>query len=216
MPNPQLRDLVTILYRPRETMRRILDARDRWTIQVVVLAYFCSAINDSDLRQIENVLPGLTPLNAGIIGILSLIAIAACWVLIFYLVSWLVVFAGRLLGGTGTAPDVRAALAWGLVPVVWSAIPRIPIAVYQYHLDIGPRVAGREGVMQFIEQGGCAFAVVVFIVQMLVFGAWLAITSFTVAEAQGFSGGKGFANVAVTVAGPLAIVAAAVIASNIT
>jgi hypothetical protein len=47
----RLRDLVTILYQPRETMRSILDRPDRWSLQIVFLAFVCASVNDIDVRH---------------------------------------------------------------------------------------------------------------------------------------------------------------------
>lgn len=213
---PALRDLLTILYRPRETMRAILEKRDRWSAQVVMLAFLCASVNDADVRNVEDFLPGLHPLTIAFFGVLLMLLFAACWVLVVYLLSFLVTFAGHLLGGSGARPDVSAAISWGLVPLIWSVIFRIPIAIYQSKLDIGPRIAGREGLMDFVSRGGCAFVVATFAMQIVAFALWLLITSNTVAEAQRFSTAKGLANVAITIAAPVLIIGAAVFAFHIT
>src|SRR6266700_2353861 len=113
----RLKDLVTILYRPRETMRRILESPDRWSVQVVLLAYFCSCVNDTDIRNVDKVISNMKPVPIIAIVALALIAVAAVWVLILYILSWIATPIGRMLGGTGPVADVRAALAWAMVPV---------------------------------------------------------------------------------------------------
>ena len=213
MTNPSLRDFVTILYRPRETMRRILDSgADRWAVQIIVLAFFCSQVNDPDLRNVNGVFPWMTPLGPAAITLLGMIFMAAIFVLLLFAVSWPVTFVGRLLGGTGPNADVRAAIAWGWVPMIWSVFVRIPMAIYQARLHIPAHVQGREAILNLLAQGGCALGVIIITLQTVLFGAWLYVTSFTVAEAQRFSSAKGFANVAIALGGPFVICAAAVIA----
>jgi hypothetical protein len=126
------KDLVTVLYRPRATMRRVLDGgRDRWTIQIVVLAFICASVGDADISKLLAALPDLS-LNATLALVaLALLLIAACWIIVLYLFAWVATFIGRWLDGQGEIADVRAALAWGLVPVIWSVVLRIPLAVYK-------------------------------------------------------------------------------------
>src|SRR5579859_3177611 len=116
-----LKFLVTILYQPRETMRRILASANRWTWEITALACVCASVNDINADQAAKELPGLR-LGPGLALVaLGLIVSAITWVIVLYIVSWIAAPVGRfLLGGTGSAGDVRAALAWGLVPVIWS------------------------------------------------------------------------------------------------
>src|SRR5581483_4881504 len=90
---PRLADLVTILYRPRQTIRRILDSgSDRWVVQIVLLAYICTSVNDSDFREIQNVLPGLSQTAIIALAALALIAGGLAWIVLLFLVSWVVAF----------------------------------------------------------------------------------------------------------------------------
>src|SRR5512140_563238 len=128
-----LADLVTAVYRPRETMRRVLAGSDRWAPQVVVLAFLCASVGDPDIRRLSTVLPGLG-LSAIAVVLLGLVVSAALWLVVWFVVSWLATMAGRWLGGLAPAADVRAALAWGMVPVIWSVVYRIPFALIERRL----------------------------------------------------------------------------------
>jgi len=209
--SPRLADLVTILYRPRETIRRILDAgRHRWSIEVVVLAFVCASVNDIDAQRLGEGLPDLKVLPLIAIVGLSIVIGAASWVIALFILSWIVTPIGRLLGGTGSTRDVRAALGWGMVPVAWSFIYRLPIVVLMSHYQIGPRQNPRELVVQFLSHGGCSIVVLFFALQSL-FALWcIALGSFTVAEAQDFSTQKGFVNLAISLVLPLMVFFAAV------
>lgn len=209
MGSPSLHDLVTILYRPRETMRRILDSgRARWAPQIVALSFICTQFADLDIRELDRVLPGLS-LSATLAFVaLCLLAIAGLWVLVVYALAWVVAFIGRFLEGQGTVADVRAALAWGLVPQIWSVIFRVPLAIYGYSLHL--HGTNRTQLLaEFVEKGGCTFAVVILAFQ-LVFDLWVVfVASGTVAEALKVPTWKGFATLAITVGIPIVIIVAA-------
>jgi len=105
--------------------------------------------------------------------------------------------------------DVRAAVAWGLVPAILSIVYRIPLAVYLSRLPLGS--AGHARLLsEFVEKGGCSVVVLVGTVQIL-FEAWVVfVASCTVAEAFRISSWKGLGVLAVSAAIPLTVVIAAV------
>ena len=210
--SPRLADLISILYRPRETMRRILDSgRPRWGVQVVMLAAVCASVNnaataslpDADLPQIR-----VTSLIA-IVG-LGMIGEAIAWAILLYIVAWIATPIGRLLGGTAKVADLRAALGWGMTPVVWSPIYRIPLLIFASGLHIGPKPDVHKAAFDFISRGGCSIIVVYLFLQAIFAIACFVVASFTVAEAQRFSTQKGFVNVIVTLLLPLLVTFAAV------
>lgn len=207
-----LKDLARILYQPRQTMRGILDSgQHRWTAEITALAAICAAAAGSDVRELQKELPGLEIVPTLALALLALIGDAIVWVLLLYLFSWLATLVGRKLDGQGTAADVRAALAWSLVPVIWAVILRIPLVIYQrrFVLEGGSpwTVAGN-----LIEQGGCTLAVMLLTVQMLVRIAVVVLASFCVGEALRFSAWKGFGTVAISAAIPIVVVIAAILA----
>ncbi|HSP15298.1 MAG TPA: YIP1 family protein [Thermoanaerobaculia bacterium] len=208
---PSLKDLFAIVVRPRETMRRILDSgSSRWTAQIVILAFICTSIGDSDLREMQRTLPGLALMPTLATVILALLAGAVVWVLLLYLFAWGATLVGRRLEGQAAVADVRAALAWGLVPLIWSAIIRIPLAIYRNRFILH----GSEGrvLTSFIEQGGCTFAILLLTVQLVVNAGVVVLASFCLAEALRVPSWKGFATIAITAAIPVVIAVAAVLA----
>jgi hypothetical protein len=207
MPSP--RDLVTVVYRPRETMRRVLDGgRDRWAIQVVLLATFCSAVSDTDIRHLHTALPELGLGSTIALAILLLIVDALCWVGFLYLIALAVTLVGRRLEGHAEVADVRAALAWSVAPAVWSALLRIPLAVYAYRL-VPPAAEPRKVLLDFVANGGCTFAILALTFEILLY-AWVAwVASSTVGEALRFSSWKGLATLAIVAAAPIVIAIAA-------
>lgn len=207
--HPSLRDLVSIVVRPRETIRRILDSgRDRWSWGVVALAAICSSYGDPDIRHVSSFLP-LHSLLA--IAALGLIFTAVLWVLFFYVFAWAVMFAGRWLEGNAAFADVRAAVSWGLAPLIWSIVYRVPLSVFmsRHVIDHGNDIAS---VGEFIRQGGCGVVVVILAIQIGVY-AWITyVMSACVGEAMHFSSWKGFGAVAIPAALPvIAAIAAAIV-----
>jgi hypothetical protein len=209
---PALSDLFTILYRPRQTMRRILDSGgDRWAVPIVLLAFLCASVNDPDIRHTADALPNTKLFPVLAIVALALLCVAVAWVLALFVMSWIAAPVGRMLGGTGTVADVRAALAWGMVPIIWSVSYRIPFAVLRTRYDVvGPQQNVKEILLNFMEHGGCALIVVLLALQTIFFLWSLFVASCTLAEAQRFSTEKGFVNLAITIALPLLVIFAAV------
>jgi hypothetical protein len=208
-----LGDLITVVYRPRETMRTILGDRDRWSAQVVILAYLCASVQDADSIHLPKILPDLGFSLLAIVA-LGLVVGAAGWVILLFLLSWIATFVGRKMGGTASAADVRAALAWGMVPVIWSLVYRIPFALLESHLTVnGPTPTLRF--LDILGQGGCSIFAVYLAFQIL-FMAWsLFVGSSCLAEAQQFPSPKGFLNVVITLAVPVVVIAAALVANHL-
>jgi Yip1-like protein len=206
------KDLVTVLYRPRETMRRVLDGgRDRWTVPLIVLAFICASVGDSDIPELGRVLPGLSLSATLALVALGLLLFAACWVIALYVFALLATIVGRWLEGQGEIADVRAALAWGVVPVIWTVILRIPIAVYSSRL-IAQTPDKHRMLMDFILKGGCVIAALATTYQLLLFLWVMYVVSSTVGEALRFSSWKGLATIAMTVGVPVIIAVAAALA----
>lgn len=206
-----LKFLVTILYQPRETMRRILASANRWTWEITALACVCASVNDINADQAAKELPGLR-LGPGLALVaLGLIVSAITWVIVLYIVSWIATPVGRfLLGGTGSAGDVRAALAWGLVPVIWSVAYRLPLTILTRNMHVGPQANPHQVLLRFISHGGCSI-IAIFLFFQALFAIWsIVVGSFTIAEAQHFSAEKGFVNVIVAIVLPFMVIGAAV------
>ncbi len=208
---PRLGDLVTILYQPRQTIRRILDhAHDRWAVQIVLLAFVCASVNDSDIHRLGDVLPGLSLISQIALVTVALAVVAMLWVLGLFLLAWIVTLVGHVLGGLGSVADVRAALAWGMVPVIWSVIYRIPLAMFKSRFHVGPHADPKTVLLDVIAHGGCAVAVIVLVLQLVMIVWCLFIGSSALGEAQRFSSWKGLANLALAIGLPVILLCGAV------
>lgn len=206
----RLQDLVTIFYQPRETMRRILDRPDRWSLQIVFLAFVCASVNQIDARRLAEVFPAIHILTAITTVGLAIVGGGFLWVGTLFIVSWIATPIGRLMGGEGNVRDVRAALAWAMVPIIWSPIYRLPLVVLGIGANISPNIDARKAFLDFVSRGGCSIVVLFFGFQLLFAIACFVLASFTIGEAQRFSTQKGFVNAVITVALPLMVIAAAV------
>lgn len=206
------RDLVTVLVTPQTTMRRVLAGRDRWVPQIVILAFLCASVQDSNPRHLDRALPGMGFSVIALVA-LGLIAGALLWFLALFLLSWIATFAGRKLGGSATTTDVRAAMAWGLVPILFSPLYRIPFSVLERHIVVPQqKVSVVPVLLDFAAGGGCSY-VVLYLTLQSVFAVWsLVVASFCVAEAEQFPPSKGFATIAITLAVPAVVIAACVAA----
>ncbi len=212
----RLADLVRILFRPRETMRRILDrGGDRWGPQVVILAFVCASTNDLDLRTVPLILPGMKPMPLIALAALTLILGALGWVIVLYVLAWIAALVGRAaLHGSGSVGDVRAALGWAMAPVVWSVVYRLPLSIVEMRMPIPPRIDVHRALLNFVARGGCSL-VILFLGFELLFAIWcIVLGSFTVGEAHRFGPQKGFLTVAITIAVPVTIIAAAIFATR--
>lgn len=209
------RDLVTMLYEPRETMRRILAAPGRrWTPEIIALAFIVTSFGDPDFRRLPRDLPDLTLVPMLAFIALVLVATAICWILAFYAIAWMVAFVGRrLLDGHGAAADVRAALAWALVPMIWSIIFRIPFSIYRSRITITGTSAWQI-TLDLLQQGTLSVAIVVIAVK-LAFDLWVfCLAAINVSEAMKFETWKGFSAMAAVAAAPFVIAAAVVLAKH--
>jgi hypothetical protein len=187
---------VTILFRPRATMRRILASpRDRAVIPIVLLAFCSSSINEfrsGKLPAAVDRLPGSAWLILfGWIIVSTLIAL-----LLFYAMSWIAAGAGRVLDGEGKARDVRAALAWGAVPVIWAMLYRLPAALF-----VKEPSELRVGAIWIVY-------IALVLAELTVLVWWLVTTSNTLAVAHRFSAPRGFATLLLSLLAPFVLIAA--------
>lgn len=208
-----LRDLATVLVQPQKTMRRVLEGSDRWTTQVVVLAFVCSSVADANPRVLAETLPGLGWSTIAVVAV-SLVVGALTWVIALWLLAWIAGFVGRKLGGTAKMSDVRAAMAWGLVPVIWSVVYRIPLVILVSRFHVNPNVNVAAALIEFAGKGGVSMVIVFLALQLLFAGACVWVGSFCLAEAEQFSPLTALGVIAITFSIPIVIVAAAVVSSH--
>jgi len=195
---------------PRTTMREILDApRDRTILLLVFLASLSALIgngNKSARGSLEQVrYQWWIILCAVIVGFLIM-------VLLFYFFAWVAYMAGKFLEGTGSHADIRLALAWGLAPIIFALLWRLPARLFGPAPETGVRLT--EGIWH-IEQsrmsGGCLIALVFGVLELTLFLWYLVVGSRTIAEAHRFSAWRGFATLLIVAITPIVVTIAAVL-----
>jgi hypothetical protein len=195
-----MRPLLTILYRPRATMRRILASERRGVVPIILLAACSAALNESSKGTMPR---EIAELHIAVVVLVALIMTCILTVAILYALSWVAFGAGRLLEGKGNPRDVRAALAWGTAPVIWAILYRIPAALFL------------EEPTELRVTGSWVFYIALAIAEVTVFVWWLITTSNTLAVAHRFSVRRGFATFLLTLLMPFVLIAAALLTAAI-
>ncbi|HEX2060466.1 MAG TPA: YIP1 family protein [Thermoanaerobaculia bacterium] len=185
-------DFLRILVKPAATMRRVLDTRGHRLVLPLVLAASVSAYLANRERVAQ---PLVVLLNLALL------------VGFFYLIAALTWAAGRFLGGTGSARDVRAALAWGLTPVIWAIVYRLPLAIWRPEVMIGFSDEGLH--LASGAAGGCAVALVVAAAELAVLAWSLFVSTHTLAEAHRISWPLALASLGIVAVVPVIVVVAA-------
>ncbi len=132
---------LTIWYRPRATMRRIVDADPtRFVLGIAWLAGALAALSSQVMAATSDVpaslphWPRLGPIGTAIMAFLF----GAISVMSIYGLAGLYRWAGGLLGGTATTVEVRAALAWAQVPGLYLVVVTIIAAVLGLYTPPAP------------------------------------------------------------------------------
>lgn len=207
--------LASVLFRPRRTMRRILDdgPGQGAVLLLFVLVVISGIAGDFDAAQLQDVLARLGGQQVWlIVGVTVAVFVAMVAVGWFY--AWVPYFIGRFLGGTGDIRAVRAAVAWGLAPGIWALLYRVPVAVW-----LTPAAAAtvkmRGGGVAF-DPGflarGCGVALAIVLLELIVF-VWCAfVMSNTLAEAHGYSPWQALGTIVLSAIAPMVVMIAAVLA----
>lgn len=174
----------TIWLQPRETMREILD---RDPIGMVILLAVLGGIAQSLDKAIFK--------NMGDKFSLSIV-LAFCLVigpigglLSLYLGSFLLKWTGSWIGGKGSAQEIRAALAWSNIPIIWALVIVIPeILLFGKELfQANTPVLNSSPVLKIL--------FILFSIADFIIGIWSClITLKCLAEAQRFSAWKALLN----------------------
>lgn len=205
--------LASVLFRPRETMRRILDAPSSGAVLLLfVLAVLSGMLGDSDPVQLQNVFAKLPGAQAWLIAAV-IAAVFVCLVGATWLYAWVPFLIGRFLGGTGDVRGVRAAVAWGFAPAIWALLYRAPTAIWLMP-SAAATVRSRGGGVVFdpgVLASGCGIAFVIVLLELVVL-VWCAfVMSNTLAEAHGYSAGRAFGTLVLSAIAPFVVVLAAVL-----
>ncbi|HYR28289.1 MAG TPA: Yip1 family protein [Thermoanaerobaculia bacterium] len=212
-----LRNLATIMIRPRATMRRILDdAGSRAWLGMLLLASISAGFGDFDRTGFDNIVRAAKAygIPAVVVILAMILAIVVSMSILFYVFSWAAWGIGKALEGTGSPGEVRRAFAWGLAPIVWALLYRVPVAIF-WEGAVKAQVSGTGSRFTF-DPGklgdGCLMTLIVGVLELIAFVWCIAVSSNTVGEAHRFSSWRGLATIVLTSIAPLILVVAAVLA----
>jgi len=201
----------SIFVRPRRTMRAIIDSNPRRLVLVLAaLSGFGSALDNASTSSIGD------GNNLPVIAIVAICVVVGALggVLTLYIGGFVMKWAGRPLGGRATQVEVRAALAWSTVPLIWALVlwvPELALAGREMFTTATPILAASPL---------RAVLLVLVILLEVVLGIWSFVLFLKcLGEVHGFSAWKSLAAVllallaivlvALIVALPVALVAAA-------
>lgn len=211
-----LRNLATVLIRPRTTMARILaDPRRGTVLLLFALAVVSGIFGDFDAPMLQQIVHqsggGKVALMVAGVTVGMIVLLTA----LFWFYSWVPYLAGRFLGGTGDIHGVRAAIAWGLAPAIWALLYRVPAAIWLAPSAAATTMHMRRGTVAF-DPGrfsqGCGVALAFAVVEFLVLVWCVVITSHTMAEAHKFSAWHAFGALVISAIAPLVVAVAAFLA----
>lgn len=175
----------SIWLKPRETIQSIIDQDpERSVILLASLSGVSQALDKAAAKSSGDTLSlpvifGLAAVAGPISGMIGL-----------YIGGFLLKHAGHWLGGSGNGVNVRAAVAWSSVPIIWALLLWIPsLAIFGKDLFTteAPRVAEHLGLyfaLLAIEMVFAVWSVVIFLRalgQVHGFSAWRAIGASLIA-----------------------------------
>jgi signal peptidase I len=124
---------LTIWWRPRETIQHV--AAGTSGSMVLLLAAVGGAASGVDYLLTLGGYQALADWRVLLTGI----GVGSALIIVnLYVTAWIAGGIGRLIGGSASTAAVRAAFAWGMLPVIAGAVLAVAVAVGQRAVDIGP------------------------------------------------------------------------------
>jgi hypothetical protein len=210
-----LRNLVRIVREPSAAMADLVSRpNENSVVQLLLLAGLATMLKDISIPALfaASATTGGWRL-AGIVAI-AVVAVGLLTFACFYAFSFVVTFVGRLFGGEGKGPAIRTGLAWGLAPLVWSIVYRIPMTLVARpsvpRIHTGP--AGPLLDLMGSNHVGWALTLILVVLQIAILLWILMLSSLGVAEAHRISFWNGLATLVLASSTPIVITIAAVVA----
>ncbi len=177
----KLNPWISIWTKPRATIRQIVDTNPKyWVLPLAMLSGFAQTLDNASSRNLGDHVPLAAVFAvASVLGPLSGLAT-------LFLFGALVRWTGSWLGGVANSQQVRAALAWGRLPVACTLVLIIPLMllfgrdIFASDIDDHPNAATMD-----ILRAVLGLMVVVLAIWQVVLGVKC------VAEVHQFSAWKG-------------------------
>ncbi|MCT2534824.1 YIP1 family protein [Aquibacillus koreensis] len=114
------RPFIQMWTKPTETMQRIFNGETFKENSMVILLAMLGGISQAFGQAFNQELGN----DFSLIGIilLALVTGPIMGIISLYLMGWLIQLTGKCIGGKGERKDIRKAVAWGHVPIVWSLV----------------------------------------------------------------------------------------------
>jgi hypothetical protein len=175
---------LSIWTRPRETIQRIVETDpEKHVAALAALGGVAQSLSEASGRNLGDrvgllVILVLVPIVGSIAGVIGL-----------YLSAVILRWSGRWIGGNASTVNLRAAIAWGYVPVIAAGVLWIPMV-----LLLG-REAFTSQTPHLDQSTDLALAVLVISVLFVVAAVWTMVVMLkAIGQVQGFSAWKALGN----------------------
>jgi len=175
--------VLAMFVRPRRTIDAIVDGeRYGWVVGLAAIAGIVDALTQASGRQADLELAMTTMMVVTVIGgVLG-------GVVMLYVSGWLTAITGRWLGGTASVEELRAAFAWGRVPLLMVGV----IYLVKFCL-LGNRAL--TDVVTLHVAPGLMWTIAALDLSAGIFAIWSIVTTLAAVSAvQRFSAAKAVAN----------------------
>lgn len=182
----QLNPWFSMWNRPRDTIQQIVDSDDpeKMVLLLAAIGGVSSSLNSSSSNFVGDQFSLMSILLASlfigpIVGVIGL-----------YISGFLVSWTGKWIGGHASSNDIRIALAWAQIPIIWTVGIWIPeILIFGQELFMSPDENG------LILTAPYAFFAVGFFIVKVTASLWAFVLLLkSVGQVQGFSAWKALWN----------------------
>ena len=176
---------LTIWTSPRATIRRIVDHDPVHLVLILaMLGGFAQALNNSSSESWGEIL------SIPVIFLICAIVGAVSGIIGLYVYGALLKWTGGWIGGQGSSVQIRAAIAWSNVPLIWALILWVPkLALFGQDLFTSE-------MSNFATNQSLRLLFFVFIIIEVIIGIWAFIIQLKcIGEVQKFSAWKALGNV---------------------
>lgn len=174
----------SIWTKPRATIQQIIDKDpESLVLGLAAAAGFAQSLEQAAARSAGDTLgwPAILVMTAIIGAIGGAISL--------YITGFLIRWTGKWIGGKANPQQVRAAIAWAGVPIVWSLLLWVP-KLYLFGQELFTSVTPRIDASPMLLNALFGFALV-----QLVIGVWAVVVALKcLGQVQGFSAWKALGN----------------------